>query len=126
MPPVAHTVTSVSPNGEYRIVAEDITHDRTYDVYGWRLRVRMESAQTGRRIGQPAILRYHHSGMGGDGQMPKPIDVRIRWNAASDSVLVAYGDSVALFPGGYTFPEGFTGILKQFPDGIPPAVNDMP
>jgi hypothetical protein len=125
-PPVGYTVTAVSPNGDCRIVAEDITHERTYETFGWCLCVRFESVKTGRQIGPPAMLRYHHSGMGSDGQMPKPVDVRIRWNTAGDKALVAYGDTVALMPGGYTFPDDMDDALKQFPDGIPPPVNDMP
>jgi hypothetical protein len=126
MPPVSYTVTAVSPSGECRVVVEDITHERSYETYGWRLRVRFELVSSGRPIGQSVMLRYHHSGMDEDMQMPKPIDVRIAWNVAGDKALVAYGDTAALMPGGYTFPECVIDILCRFPEGIPSATNDMP
>ena len=122
VPSVNFRTVSVSPDGNRRLLLEDIT-GWTYEEIGWRLKARLMDAQTNRCL-KKMIIRFWHSGFDDVSQPPpKPGDVRIKWSKDNCSVMIEYGWVCGILPEGnqidsYSYaPE----IVERF---LIPANND--
>jgi len=105
-PVVNFRVTSLSPDGQTRLVAEDITRDIDYEERGWRLKARLEETATGRVLGQ-MVIKHWHSGFD-DCPVPKPTpaDVKVTWSPDGTSVLIDYGWAYGVLPeGSYSYVD---------------------
>ena len=127
VPPVNFEMEFVSPDGSSRLHLADITDGMTYDDLGWRLKARLDDAQTGNCLGE-MMVRHWHSGFDDvEPVMPTPDNVRVSWSKNSRSVMIRFGWAYGILPEDDTATEhDDPKLLDRFPIKTPADAGPMP